>query len=157
MFKGFSICRIKAEIPVAPVLPPVPNFLSPRHAVAPSIVGKIHHCIPHCMASLLQHRHRNQGRTGDILNPLSQTDDAMPQQFTPSLIQFRNYHLKESADQPPLQYQGMKEGFVVLIKVNGWEKEAWGIDTVISYVCCPHREGHIEVFLCLLQGPRSFV
>lgn len=105
MLKGFSICHIKAEIPVAPVLPPVPNFLSPRHAVVPSIIGKIHHCIPHCMVSL-RHRHKNQGRTGDILNPLSQTDDAMLQQFTPSLTQFRNYHLEESADQPSLKHQG---------------------------------------------------
>lgn len=110
MLKGLSICHITAETSVAPVLPPVPNFLSPRHAVVPSVIGKIHHCIPHCMVSL-RHRHENQGRTGDILNPLSQTDDAMPQQFTP--------HLKESADQPSLQYQGMKEGFLVLIQING--------------------------------------
>lgn len=168
MFKSFSICHIKAETPLGTILPPVPNFLSARHTVVPHqlcfmwflpflLLAKFTSVSPHCMVSLLQHRHNNQRRDGDILNPLSQTHDAMLQQFTPSLTQLRNYHLKERAEQPSPQHQGMKEGFVVLIRVNGWEKKAWGSDTVISYVCCPRGEGHIEVFLCLLQGPRPSV
>lgn len=95
MFKGILICHIKAETPLGTILPPVPNFLSPLHTVVPHQLRFMwflpFYCWPNppvyppaVRGSLLQHRRNNQRRAGDILNPLSQTHDAMLQQFTPS-------------------------------------------------------------------------
>lgn len=167
MFRGFSICHIKAETPLGTILPPVPNFLSPRHNVVPHQLRFMWFLLSYCWQNspvypLLYGKsaavQTQQSKwAGDILNPLSQTHDAMLEQFTPSLTLLRVYHLKESAEQRSLQHKGMKEGFVVLIKVNGWERKPLG-HWYSHFICVlPHGEGHIEVLLCLLQGPRSFV
>lgn len=94
MFRGFSICHIKASAPIGTMLTPVPNFLPlllflRATSTIPSIVGGIHQCIfLNSMSSLRQHRRQNQRGAGDTLNPLSQTDDAMVQQFKPHLTPF---------------------------------------------------------------------
>lgn len=49
MFRGFSICHIKAETAIGAVPPPVPNFPSPQHTVVPPFVGKPASVFPvHC-------------------------------------------------------------------------------------------------------------
>lgn len=49
MFRGFSICHIKAETAIGVALPPALNFPSPQHTVVPPFVGKSSGVFPvHC-------------------------------------------------------------------------------------------------------------
>lgn len=96
MFKGFSICHIKACTAIGTMLTPVPNFLplllflssslpfSEATPPSPPLSAESASIYPLTVCQVCGNTDAGiKGEAGDILNPLSQTDDAMAQQFTP--------------------------------------------------------------------------
>lgn len=161
-----SICQIKVETLLGTILPPVPNFLSPRHTVVPHQVCFMwflpFYCWPDpavCPPSL--YGESAAAQTQQSKESLRHIEPIEADTWCNAVAIYPQSHISQKPppqrEQRSPQNQGMKGGLVVLIKVNGWGKHAWGIGTVISYVCCPRGEGHLEVFLSLLHGPRPFV
>lgn len=152
MFKRLPICRIKAETPLETISPPVPNFRSSTGAMlylinrvscgsSHPIVGRVQEwnpLSPHGKSAAAQTQQSKESRRH--IEPIEADS------WCNAAAMYPQTHI---AQKPPPQrkcraaipaasrYEG--RFLVVLIRVNGWGRK--GIDTVISYVCCPVERG----------------